>query len=98
MFRHVVMFRWSEDGVSDDTKAAISAGLDRLADLPATQAYKHGPDAGVSDGNWDYVVVGDFANVDDYQTYATDPGHVALIADLIKPNISARAAVQYEIS
>ncbi len=97
MFRHVVMFRWSEDGVSDETKTAIAAGLDKLAGLPMTLGYHHGPDAGVSDGNWDYVAVGDFATVEDYKAYAVEPGHVALITDLIKPNISARAAVQYDV-
>jgi len=96
MLRHCVMFKWNE-GVSDETKAAISAGLDQLADLDAVAAYHHGPDAGISDGNWDYVVVGDFTTVDNYQTYATDADHLALIADVIRPNISSRAAVQYTI-
>lgn len=90
------MFKWDAD-VSDETKAAVSAGLDEMAKLPAVAAYKHGPDAGISEGNWDYVVVGDFANVDDYHGYATDADHLELIATLIKPNISARAAVQFNI-
>ena len=94
MFRHCVMFTFN-DGVSDDVRAAIGSGLDELGDLDVVQAYHHGPDAGVSEGNWDYVVVGDFATVDDYRTYASDQGHLDLIATLIKPNISARAAVQY---
>lgn len=91
------MFKWNE-GVTDETKASVGAGLDALADLPSVSAYQHGGDLGISDGNWDYVVVGDFDNADDYAGYATDPGHLELIADLIKPNISARAAVQYELS
>jgi hypothetical protein len=95
VFRHCVMFKWADD-VSADAKAAVSAGLDELAKLTCVQGYQHGPDAGVSDGNWDYVAVGDFASVDDYKTYATDEGHLTLIADLIKPNISARAAIQYD--
>ena len=96
MFRHCVMFRWADD-VSDATKATISTGLDALAKLECVAAYNHGPDAGISDGNWDYVAVGDFASVDDYRTYAADEGHVQLIAEWIKPNISARAAVQYNL-
>jgi hypothetical protein len=95
VFRHCVMFTWA-DNVSDTTKAAISAGLDELAELDCVTAYQHGPDAGISDGNWDYIAVGDFASVEDYRTYATDAGHLLLITDLIKPNISGRAAVQYE--
>ena len=90
------MFRWADD-VSDETKATISTGLDALADLECVAAYHHGADAGISDGNWDYVAVGDFASVDDYRTYAADEGHVQLIAEWIKPNISARAAVQYNL-
>jgi len=95
MFRHCVMFNWNDDA-TDEAKAAVSAGLDELAKLDVAVAYHHGPDAGVSDGNWDYVAVGDFASVEDYQVYATDADHVALITDLIRPNINGRAAVQYE--
>ena len=65
--------------------------------MAAIATYTHGPDAGVSEGNWDYVVVGDFASVDDYRTYAADPGHLEMIAELIRPAISARAAVQFEL-
>ncbi|MGI9609946.1 MAG: Dabb family protein [Acidimicrobiia bacterium] len=96
MFRHCVMFKWA-DGVSDATKIEISLGLDRLATLDAVTNYHHGPDLGVSEGNWDYGIVGDFEDEAAYREYATEPGHVTLIADLIKPNISARAAVQYEV-
>lgn len=91
------MFKWN-DGVSDETKAAVSSGLDEMAKLDGVMAYDHGPDAGISDGNWDYVVVGDFADADGYSAYATNADHLALIGDLIKPNISARAAVQFSLS
>ena len=96
MIRHCVMFNWN-DQTTDEAKAEVSAGLDELAKLDAVQAYHHGPDAGISEGNWDYVIVGDFASVEDYQVYAADAGHVAFINDHIKAAISARAAVQYEI-
>jgi len=89
------MFKWAE-GVTDEAKAAVRAGLDELAKMDCIATYRHGPDAGVSDGNWDYVAVGDFASVDDYRKYANDADHQALIANVIKPSISARAAVQYE--
>jgi len=95
MFRHCVMFTWSDDA-TDEAKAAVSAGLDELAKMDAITTYRHGPDAGVSDGNWDYVAVGDFASVDHYRIYANDQDHLDLIANVIRPAISARAAVQYE--
>ena len=96
MFRHCVMFTWKDD-VSDATKAAISAGLDEMAELEPVSSYHHGPDAGVSDGNWDYVVVGEFEDVAAYKAYAADEQHQALIKTHIAPNVSGRAAIQYEL-
>lgn len=96
MLRHCVMFRWNDE-VTAEARAQVKAGLDEMAALDGVVSYRHGPDAGVSDGNWDYVVVGDFVDVDAYQAYAVDEGHVALITEWIKPNISARAAVQYSL-
>lgn len=88
------MFRWAE-GTTDETKAAVASGLDEMIKLDCVSAYKHGADAGISDGNFDYVAVGDFESIAAYRAYATDPGHLDLIASVIKPAISSRAAVQY---
>lgn len=95
MLRHCVLFTFN-DQATDDAKAAISAGLDELAMLDCVAAFTHGPDAGVSEGNWDYSVAADFADREAYGVYAADTDHVALIEQWIKPNISARAAVQFE--
>jgi len=65
------MFKWAE-GVTDEAKTAVSAGLDELSKMDCVAAYKHA-----------------------YRTYASDEDHLALIADVIKPAISARAAVQF---
>lgn len=89
------MFRWNSD-TPTDVIATVQAGLDGLAQLDAVHEYRHGPDAGLAEGNFDYVVVGDFLSVEDYRAYATDEGHVALIKEHIAPNISERVAVQYE--
>lgn len=97
MFRHVVMFKWADD-VDGAHVAAVAAGLDGLvAAIPEIRRYRHGPDAGVSDGNYDYVVVGDFDSVDDYRRYRDHEAHRALIRDLIAGRLAERAAVQYEI-
>ena len=96
MFRHCVMFTWN-DQITDEAKASISAGLNRLAELDSVRAYHHGPDAGVSEGNWDYAVVGDFESVDDYMNYADDPGHRSLITEKVAPYVDGRVAVQFEI-
>jgi hypothetical protein len=90
------MFTWNDD-VDQATVAAVSAGLDRMAQLPVVAAYHHGPDLGLRDGNWDYVVVADFATAEDFSAYSDDPDHRALIAEVIAPNLAGRAAIQYEL-
>lgn len=57
-----------------------------------------GPDAGVSDGNFDLSVVADFDSAQDYQTYATHPAHQEVIKSLIKPILENRAAVQHHVT
>ena len=43
------------------------------------------------------MVVGDFETTEAYQNYAADQGHLDLIAEKIRPFITGRAAVQYEL-
>lgn len=89
------MFEWV-DGVSSADIDAMATALDALvATVPEVVSYVHGPDAGVSEGNFDYVIVGDYATVDDYATYRDHPEHQRIIAELIKPHVAKRAAVQY---
>lgn len=98
MFRHVVMFRFA-DGVADGHVERVAAGLSALpAKIPEIISYRHGPDLGVSEGTYDYVVVADFASHDDFLTYRHHPDHVALIADYITGAVTERASVQYEVS
>jgi hypothetical protein len=97
MFRHVVMFRWKDDVTSEHIEA-VSAGLDDLVStIDEIKSYRHGPDAGLSDQNFDYVVVGDFDSVADYEVYRDHPVHQELIANLIAGRLAGRAAVQYHI-
>lgn len=95
-FRHVVMFRWNE-GLGDDFVTRVRDGLDRLpGEIDVIRGFAHGSDVGVSEGNYDYVVVADFDTVDDWRTYRDHPQHLLLIEELIKGNIAERAAVQYQ--
>lgn len=91
------MFRWNDDA-TDEAKQAVADGLAALPGvIPEIRSYAFGADAGLREGNWDFVVVGDFDDVEAYLTYSGDATHQAVIADHIAPNISERAAVQYEL-
>jgi hypothetical protein len=98
MFRHVVMFRWNEDVTVAEVRAT-SAALDALPALvPSIRDYRHGGDAGVNSGNFDYVVVADFDDADGYLAYRDHPDHRALIAAHITGRVADRAAVQFEVA
>jgi hypothetical protein len=96
MFRHVVMFKWNDD-VDAAHIEATGAALDALvATIPEVGDYRHGSDLGLTDGNDDYVIVGEYASIDDYITYRDHPDHQQVITDYIKDRVSARSAVQYD--
>ena len=98
MFRHVVMFKWNE-GVDSTQIGEVAAALDRLTTvIPTLQAYAHGSDAAVNADNFDYVVVGDFASVDDYLIYRDHPEHRAFITTYLSGRVAARAAIQYHVA
>ena len=98
MFRHVVMFEWNDDVSTADIEA-MGTALDALVPTVAEVVdYRHGADLGISEGNFDYVIVGEYASVEDYVVYRDHPEHQRIIAELIKPHVKARAAVQYDAS
>jgi hypothetical protein len=95
-FRHVVMFKWVDD-IDPDHVAKVRDRFDSMPVLiEEIGAYSHGSDVGVTEGNFDYVVVADFANVADFRAYRSHPDHVLLVEELITGHIAERAAVQYQ--
>ena len=97
MLRHVVMFRWTPEA-SAESKAKVASGLAALPAVVETiREYRFGPDAGLAEGNWDFVVVADFADSDGYLVYRDHEAHRALVTNAIRPIIAERAAVQYEL-
>lgn len=95
-FRHVVMFEYA-DHVPDDYTERLRNALSAMpSQIEQIRSYVHGSDVGVTEGNWDYVVVADFDNVQDFITYRDHPAHVLMIEENIKGNVANRAAVQYQ--
>ena len=96
MIRHTVMFRWKAGTTTADV-AAVAEGLGRLPDaIPEICDYRFGHDLAINDGNFDFVVVADFADADDHLAYRDHPLHRALIAERIAPHVAERAAVQFD--
>lgn len=74
---------------------AIQDGLRNL-NIPGTVHYTVGSDAGLREGNWDFVIVADFADVASYHRYDEDVAHNDLRARLA-PFIDQIARSQFEI-
>lgn len=95
MFRHVVLFSWKDD-VSDGRRRAVMEGLAKLpTEIPEVRAFQFGEDAGLGPDNFDLAVVADFDDAEAYRRYAAHPAHTQLVADVIRPVVTQRAAVQY---
>jgi len=95
-FRHVVLLQWDDD-VPDDHVDQVRAGLDALPpQIPQIRTFLHGTDVGVSEGNYDYVVVADFDNVQDWRAFREHPAHVLFMEEHITGKLKGRAAIQYQ--
>ena len=95
MLRHVAVFTF-QPGTSSEQIRALMDGLAGLPALvPEIRSFAFGPDAGLTPGNDDYVVVAAFEDTDAYMRYAANPDHQALIATLVRPIVASRHAVQF---
>ena len=97
MFRHVVLFTFKPE-TTPETKTAIVDALRTLPGvIPELRDFRVGLDAGVNEGNYEMAVTADCDDVDGYLVYRDNGEHQRIIAELIRPAIAQRAAVQYEI-
>jgi hypothetical protein len=60
------------------------------------RAYRFGADAGLNEGNYDFVVTADFDDADGYLAYRDHPDHKKLVSELLAPFVARRAAVQFD--
>ncbi len=94
MIRSVVLAKLKA-GYDAAELSSIQDGLRNL-NTPGTVRFTIGIDAGLRDGNWDYVIVADFEDVDSYRNYDEDAAHNALRARLA-PFVEQIARAQFEI-
>jgi len=96
MFHHVAMFKF-KDGTTPEQVTAVTAGLARLPDeIDVLAGYRFAPDAGVTEGSWDYVVIADLPNANAYLAYKNHPAHIAAVRELIAPIVAEATRVQFE--
>jgi Ser/Thr protein kinase RdoA (MazF antagonist) len=98
MLRHVVLLQWKPEIPASQVEA-IAAALRALpAVIPTMRHYDVGPDRGLSGaGNASFAIVADFDDEAGWRAYDVHPAHEAARADLIRPWLAGRTAVQFEV-
>ena len=96
MIRHVSVLTFAE-GVTDAQVQQLADAISVLPQRLAIRRYQFGRDLGLSEGNASFGIVADFDSVDDYRAYRDDPEHGRIIAEILRPLITARTVMQYEI-
>jgi stress responsive alpha/beta barrel protein len=97
MIRHCLLFRWLPDTTDDQVDAAAKLLLEYVATLDGVASYRLGRDVGVTDGTYDFAIVGDFETREAYVTYRDSPRHVEISKGIVTPLLAERASVQFEI-
>ena len=96
MIRHVATFTFIERATQAQ-KSALDSALQRLPDtVDSIKSYTCRPNIG-SPGNHDYIVIGDFDDMDGYHRYANHPDHLGVIETYVKPILDTVARIQIEI-
>ena len=97
MFRHTVLFTFTPQTTLEQQEELAR----QLRTLPGVigeiKDYHVGLDAGLNPGNYQFAVVADFDNVEDYLVYRDHPVHREIIGKYVTPIVADRAAVQYEL-
>ncbi len=93
MIRHIVMWKFREG-----TEAQADEFLARLRSLDGVipQIKRSEVAKNIGAGNYDAVLIAEFASMEDLNAYKTDPRHVAA-SDLCKAIRVDRVAVDYEM-
>ncbi|GAB3264994.1 Dabb family protein [Kineosporia babensis] len=95
MIRNVVMGRL-KPGADTDLLEKGLAGIVALA-IPGMTGVKVGRDAGLREGNWDFTITADFADVAAYRAYDEDEEHNRLRREIFGPLSEEIARIQIEV-
>lgn len=78
LIRHCILGRW-KDNVTEATQQEAIDALRALPDsVPEIITYTVGPDLNLTAGNYDFGLVGEFANASDFYAYEESEAHQVL--------------------
>ncbi len=97
MLRHVVLLTLKDEATEEQLRAFLDGLAELPGRIPSIRAYSFGPDRRLSTDTGDVAVVADFDDDAGYRSYATHPAHLHLIAEVLRPILQTRTAVQYQL-
>ncbi|MCU1415255.1 MAG: stress responsive alpha-beta barrel protein [Microbacteriaceae bacterium] len=95
MIHHVVSWTLHEQDPAKKAEASafiVGQLMSLPALIPEIITLNVASNAVAIDGNWDLVLIGDYADEDALRTYITHPEHQKVVA-VIKPYFASRSAV-----
>ena len=98
MIRHVVSWKLKAQDAEGKAKAfgELAEALGALPHLiPQIKTLHIGRDLDDTDGNWDVVLIVDYANAADLQIYQEHPEHVK-VGPIVRERVSERSTVDFE--
>ena len=95
MIRNVVVGKLRPGVAHEDIENALDAIV--ALDPPGCLDMKVGTDAGLREGNWDFTITADFADVDSYRAYDLDDEHNSIRAELFAPITEDIVRIQIDV-
>ena len=95
MIRNVVVGKLRPGVAPEDVEKALDAIM--ALDPPGCLDMKVGLDAGLREGNWDFTVTADFADVDAYRAYDLDEEHNRIRREFFAPIAEDTVRIQIEV-
>ncbi len=97
MIRHVVLLKLKEETTSEHVQAIAAALAELPSKIPQIQKYVFGKDLAVSDTTSDFGIIADFEDLESYKAYSTHPAHVEAVVNVIKPHVTQKNHLQFEL-
>lgn len=98
MIKHIVAWRMKESVDKQDKMLAIKENLEALkGKIDVIEDIEVGINFNTTESASDVVLVSSFKTKEDLLTYQNHPAHKAVGAEFVRPNVSERRVVDYEI-
>lgn len=96
MVHHLVLFKLKEHVTTAKVEEMMMQTRMQLLKIPVVLNVKCGKQIDPS-GEWPFFLAVDIESMDKLEAYRDDPIHLKFVEDVIKPNTSARLAVDFEM-